>query len=251
MIVTFALFLSGRTVPAQVVGYDHETGFGLLRTNEPLKVRPLPFGKAAELEDRDPVLIASFGGAEMAAPAFVVARREFAGSWEYLLDQAIFTAPPHPAWSGAALVNREGKLVGVGSLIVGNAAGEAHPIVAEGISMAMQSAWLLCRRLIAQPDALACPHALAQIGRAYATDWDAAFAMRVRAAALFANLATRPRAARLLLPLVRRFPATLTLGTQLSGKTRVLVAAASSAVHPHCVSGGAGPATLANAEARR
>lgn len=113
----------GRTVPAQVVGYDHETGFGLLRTNEPLKVRPLAMGKAAELEDRDPVLIASFGGAEMAAPAFVVAKREFAGNWEYLLDQAIFTAPPHPAWSGAALVNREGKLVGVGSLIVGDATG--------------------------------------------------------------------------------------------------------------------------------
>jgi flavin-dependent dehydrogenase len=113
-----------------------------------------------------------------------------------------------------------------GVFFVGNAAGEAHPIVAEGISMAMQSAWLLCRRLIAQPDALACPHALARIGRAYAADWDAAFAMRVRAAALFANVATRPRAARLLLPLVRRFPATLTLGAHLSGKTRVLVAAA-------------------------
>jgi S1-C subfamily serine protease len=112
-----------RTVPAQVVGYDHETGFGLLRTNEPLKVRPLALGKSADLNDRDPVLIASFGGAEMAAPAFVVAKREFAGNWEYLLDQAIFTAPPHPAWSGAALVSREGKLVGVGSLIVGDATG--------------------------------------------------------------------------------------------------------------------------------
>lgn len=116
----------GRTVPAQIVGYDHETGFGLLRTNEPLKVRPLAFGKATELEDRDPVLIASFGGAEMAAPAFVVAKREFAGNWEYLLDEAIFTAPPHPAWSGAALVNREGKLVGVGSLIVGDATGTSQ-----------------------------------------------------------------------------------------------------------------------------
>ena len=112
-----------RTVPAQVVGYDHETGFGLLRTTEPLKVRPLQFGKSAELGDKDPVLIASFGGADMAAPAFVVAKREFAGNWEYLLDEAIFTAPPHPAWSGAALISREGRLVGVGSLIVGDATG--------------------------------------------------------------------------------------------------------------------------------
>jgi len=69
------------------------------------------------------VLVASFGGPEMVAPAFVVAKREFAGSWEYLLEEAIFTVPPHPVWSGAALINREGKLVGVGSLMVGDAAG--------------------------------------------------------------------------------------------------------------------------------
>jgi len=114
---------TGRTVPANVVGYDHETGFGLLRTVEPLKVRPLAFGKSAQLKQRDPVLVASFGGPDMAAPAFVVSKRAFAGNWEYMLDEAIFTAPPHPAWSGAALLNREGKLVGVGSLIVGDAEG--------------------------------------------------------------------------------------------------------------------------------
>jgi S1-C subfamily serine protease len=57
----------------------------------------------------------------MVAGAYVVAKREFAGSWEYMLEEALFTAPPHPAWSGAALINREGKLVGVGSLIVSEA----------------------------------------------------------------------------------------------------------------------------------
>jgi S1-C subfamily serine protease len=57
----------------------------------------------------------------MVGGAYVVAKREFAGSWEYMLEEALFTAPPHPAWSGAALINREGKLVGVGSLIVGEA----------------------------------------------------------------------------------------------------------------------------------
>ena len=119
----------GRTVPAEVLGYDHETGFGLLRALSPLKVRPLPLGKSAELKERDPVLVASYGGARMVTAAHVVAKREFAGSWEYLLDEAIFTAPPHPAWSGAALINREGKLVGVGSLIVTDAAGtrEVNP----------------------------------------------------------------------------------------------------------------------------
>jgi S1-C subfamily serine protease len=115
---------AGRTVPANIVGYDHETGFGLLRTIEPLKLKPIAFGKSAEVKDRDPVLIASFGGPEMAAPAFIVSKREFAGNWEYMLDEAIFTAPPHPAWSGAALLSREGKLIGVGSLIVGDAAGK-------------------------------------------------------------------------------------------------------------------------------
>jgi S1-C subfamily serine protease len=117
---------SGRTLPATVVGYDHETGFGLLRTLEPLKLKPMPLGKSAELKERDPVLIASFGGAAMAGAAYVVAKREFAGSWEYLLDEALFTAPPHPAWSGAALISREGKLVGVGSLIVADATGASE-----------------------------------------------------------------------------------------------------------------------------
>ena len=113
---------TGRTVPADVVGYDHETGFGLLRTIEPLKHKPMPLGRSADVKEGDPVLIASFGGPAMVAGAYIVGKREFAGSWEYLLDEALFTAPPHPAWSGAALINREGKLVGVGSLIVGDAA---------------------------------------------------------------------------------------------------------------------------------
>lgn len=114
---------TGRTVPASVVGYDHDTGFGLLRTLEPLKIKSLPLGKAADLKEGDPVLVASFGGMGMVAPVRVASRRVFAGSWEYMIDGAIFTAPPHPAWSGAALINREGKLVGVGSLIVGDASG--------------------------------------------------------------------------------------------------------------------------------
>jgi len=114
----------GRTVPANVVGYDHETGFGILQAIAPLKVKPIAFGKSSALTKDEVVLIASYGGAARAAPARVAAKREFAGSWEYLLDEAIFTSPPHPAWSGAALINREGKLVGVGSLIVGDAAGD-------------------------------------------------------------------------------------------------------------------------------
>jgi len=115
---------AGRTVPASVVGYDHDTGFGLLRTLEPLKIKPLPVGTAASLKQGDPALVASFGGVNMLAPVHVASRRLFAGSWEYLVDQAIFTSPPHRAWSGAALISRDAKLVGVGSLIVGDAAGD-------------------------------------------------------------------------------------------------------------------------------
>jgi S1-C subfamily serine protease len=114
----------GRTVPADIVGYDHETGFGLVRAIAPLKVRPLQLGSAANLAEGEPVLVVSAGGRALAAPAEVASRRTFAGSWEYLVDRAIFTAPPHPAWSGAALLDRTGKLVGVGSLIVGDATGK-------------------------------------------------------------------------------------------------------------------------------
>jgi S1-C subfamily serine protease len=114
----------GQDVPANIVGYDHQTGFGLLQAIAPLKAQPLAFGKSAELKERDAVVVAAYGGAENAAPAVVVAKREFAGSWEYLLDQAIFTSPPHSAWSGAALLNHEGKLVGIGSLIVADVTGK-------------------------------------------------------------------------------------------------------------------------------
>ena len=118
---------AGRTLPATVVGYDHETGFGLLRTLEPPKIKPLAFGSSADVKEQDPALVASSGGADMVLPVHVVGRREFTGSWEYLVEDAIFTSPPHPAWSGAALINREGKLIGVGSLIVGDADGDGEP----------------------------------------------------------------------------------------------------------------------------
>lgn len=118
-----AITNDGRRIPATVVGYDNDTGFGLLRAVAPLKVRAMPFGKSGDLKVGEPVLAASFGGRDGIAPAFVVSRREFAGPWEYLVDGAIYTAPAHSHWSGAALITREGKLVGVGSLIIGDAPG--------------------------------------------------------------------------------------------------------------------------------
>ena len=117
---------SGHTVPANVVGYDNESGFGLLQAITPLNVRPLQMGKSADVKDGDRVLVAGAGGQSGMIAAHVVSKREFAGNWEYLLDEAIFTAPPHPAWSGAGLISHDGKLVGIGSLIVGDTSGKGE-----------------------------------------------------------------------------------------------------------------------------
>jgi serine protease Do len=108
----------GKAVPATLVGYDHATGFGLVRASLPLPIKPIELGDSATLPEREPVLIAGFDGV---APAYVVSKRQFAGFWEYLLDSAIFTAPATVNWSGAALIGRDGKLYGVGSLVVTDA----------------------------------------------------------------------------------------------------------------------------------
>jgi S1-C subfamily serine protease len=111
-----------RTLPATLAGYDHASGFGLLKVQGDLGVKALPLGDSAALAVREPVIVAPFGGQDAASLAQVTSKRRFTGSWEYLLDSAIFTAPATDGWAGAALVNRELKLVGVGSLLVRNAA---------------------------------------------------------------------------------------------------------------------------------
>ncbi len=119
---SIALMVGGdRTVSASLVAYDHETGFGLVRARRPLGVKPIPLGASRALRRGTPVLAASFGGRSAVIGAYVVARREFAGWWEYMLDRAIFTAPAHPMFGGAALIDQEGRLVGIGSLMVPDA----------------------------------------------------------------------------------------------------------------------------------
>ena len=110
-----------RILEAAILAYDHETGFGLLRANEPIDVAPMRLGESASLEQGDQLLVSGFGGRQAARPAVLVSRRDFAGYWEYLLENAIFTAPPYPLFGGAALVNSQGELVGIGSLVVGDA----------------------------------------------------------------------------------------------------------------------------------
>jgi S1-C subfamily serine protease len=111
----------GQVVLAQVVAYDHDTGFGLVRARQPLDIEPLRLGRSQELEAGDPVLVVGHGGATAVKAARVASRRPFAGYWEYLLERAIFTTPPHLNWGGAALVGAEGQLLGIGSLLVNDA----------------------------------------------------------------------------------------------------------------------------------
>jgi S1-C subfamily serine protease len=119
----------GRMLPARIVGYDHVTGLGLVRAVAPLGVAPLRFGDSSSLAERDPVMIVNYTGPSDITLAWVVAKRVFTGNWEYLLESAIFTSPPALNWSGAALINKDMKLVGVGSLIVREASTVGETVV--------------------------------------------------------------------------------------------------------------------------
>jgi serine protease Do len=116
----------GRKLPGKVAGFDQETGFGIVRLLAPAQGEPIALGDAASVKERDAVLAAGARG--NVAPAFVVSRREFTGGWEYLLDRAIFTFPPIQDWGGAALIEPSGKLIGVGSLLVRDAAGKGDGV---------------------------------------------------------------------------------------------------------------------------
>jgi S1-C subfamily serine protease len=115
-----------RVVPAEIVAYDYDTGFGLLRPLAPLGIEHMPLGSSARLDQHSEVLVASFQATGSASPAYVVSRREFAGYWEYLLPDAIFTAPPHHAYGGAGLIGPDGRLLGIGSLLVSDAMADSR-----------------------------------------------------------------------------------------------------------------------------
>lgn len=117
----------GKTFPARPAGYDHATGFGLLKVQGQFGAPPIAFGESGKTAEREPVLVLPFGGTEAATRARIVSRRTFTGSWEYLLEQAIFTSPPSMRWAGAALVNRDGQLLGIGSLLVRDSERQGEP----------------------------------------------------------------------------------------------------------------------------
>lgn len=119
----------GKQIPADAVAYDHATGFGLVRARKALKAQALKLGDSKNLRTGEPVLAVSFDGRAPVVAASVVSRRPFAGDWEYLLEDAIFTMPPHHEYGGAALIDSNGNLVGIGSLIVNDAIVQATPMI--------------------------------------------------------------------------------------------------------------------------
>lgn len=117
---------SGRAVPGHPLAVDFATGLALVQPLGRLRATPLARGSCAGLLPGDGVTVLSRGGARHALKAEVYAKREFAGYWEYLLDEAVFTTPLHPEWSGAALLDDRGRLCGVGSLFLQEDAGDGE-----------------------------------------------------------------------------------------------------------------------------
>lgn len=112
---------AGKRIPAEIVGFDNDTGFGLVRATERLDATPLPLGSSGAVQVGAPLLVLSREGQLGGRETKLASRREFAGYWEYLLPDALFTTPPHPDYAGAALIDAQGRLVGIGSLLVGDA----------------------------------------------------------------------------------------------------------------------------------
>jgi S1-C subfamily serine protease len=111
----------GRVFPAVAIGFDHASGFGLVRASPSVTANPIPLGDSGALVEFEQVLAVTHPSAGGLTAAYIVARRRFTGYWEYMIDDAIFTAPPRFDHSGAALLDRRGHLIGIGSLWVGDA----------------------------------------------------------------------------------------------------------------------------------
>ena len=114
-------FSDGTAVQGHVLGYDQETGFGFVQALARLNRDPVPLGDSDGVEVGERVVVCGAGGIEQSVAARVVAKQEFAGYWEYVLDEALFTAPAHPHWGGTAVISKKGELIGIGSLQVQHA----------------------------------------------------------------------------------------------------------------------------------
>jgi S1-C subfamily serine protease len=107
---------SGRVVPGHPLAFDQVTGFGLVQALGGLDLPALPLGQTRDVMIGTRVIAAGAGGAPHSLTAFVAGKQEFAGHWEYVLDEALFTVPAHPFWGGTGLIGPKGNLLGIGSL---------------------------------------------------------------------------------------------------------------------------------------
>ena len=108
----------GRIVAGHALAFDQESGFGLVQALGKVDIPVMELGDSAGARVGEPVIFAAAGGRRQCVAAKVAGRQEFAGYWEYLLDDAIFTAPSHPFWGGGALIGKDGRLLGIGSLVL-------------------------------------------------------------------------------------------------------------------------------------
>jgi len=106
----------GRVMEGHALGFDSVTGFGLVQALGRMNIDPLPIGSSAATRIGDRVVVGGAGGRTHSVACQIAAKQEFAGYWEYLLDEAIFTHPAHPNWGGAGLISAGGELIGIGSL---------------------------------------------------------------------------------------------------------------------------------------
>jgi S1-C subfamily serine protease len=116
----------GRVVAGHPLAYDQETGFGLVQALAHVDLPTLPLGRSATIEPGTRVVVGAAGGRRHALSALVVGKQEFAGYWEYVLDEALFIAPAHPFWGGTALIGPDGDLIGIGSLQIEQRAGSGE-----------------------------------------------------------------------------------------------------------------------------
>jgi S1-C subfamily serine protease len=105
-----------RVMEGHVLGFDAVTGFGLVQALGRMDIEPMPIGSSAMTKIGDRVVLGGAGGRTRSVASQIAAKQEFAGYWEYLLDEAIFTYPAHPNWGGAGLISNRGELIGIGSL---------------------------------------------------------------------------------------------------------------------------------------
>jgi S1-C subfamily serine protease len=106
----------GRVVQGHALGVDPESGFGLVQALGHIDLDPVPLGSSASADIGDRVVLGGAGGRTRSVASHIAAKQEFAGYWEYLLDEAMFTHPAHPNWGGAGLISNRGELIGIGSL---------------------------------------------------------------------------------------------------------------------------------------